>query len=1263
MLLLILSSFSLSAQRKLQSFEIKQYGLSIDQPFHSAKEFSTDSLGRLLFTNYSFDGVKFEKRQTEEGETVKIEEDGSEWRLIDQFNIKYITQDSTYEINTKKHFKYALVNVETDGNDKYLLTNLGIVHFRMKGKELKHIQNIPLNGEDSHNIVLQGDTLYIKKLSAISYVLTYDLSSEYISVKKKLSKLKSGIFYLKGNRLCLKSTQGYELFPSDHPYSKALQSANDYGITSYLYDSKNRLWIGKKENDRSHLYFSDHSEVFEDIYLPIENAVNIQKIYEDLHGSIWIGSRGGGILQIHEPSFQILNKKSGFLSNNIRCITQRMNGDILLTPVNNGIIIIKKDNAIDHSLGNSSILSIFIDHKDNLWFPAKKGVMIYKNNGDKLHYKKKDGLMSSAVQTIFQDSKNQIWVGTRKGVNLYQGNHFKAYAAPGVQEYDKVLAIREYEPLSYLIGFKSGRVFKFKEGIYEELNFPDAGLNTIFTDRFNNTWVCSENSGLYLFFNRQFVSVKGDNLPTSIKLVQDDLDGNLWGICEKNQMFRLKIEDVINQVSHPKITYFGTDEGVPMLAINNDIQPNSALLDDGRVIFPNIYGAILINPDKVDRPTKSFSTEFFYQDSLVNGAIKLKYGQNDFSLKLSTINIAPMSKIVYEYNIGQEWLTLSEESRIDINNLSKGSHTLQFRGKPFNGIWQEVNPIFVYVPPLIYQYPLFWFVLFLLVAGSIYLFVKWRTRIINQRNKFLSATVSQQTHEIEVEKNQLAASLKKQRELTRDLNFSQASKNRMYAQISHEFKSPLQAIKSHLSKTDGHIQPEEKQRINGNIDNLLGISNEIMELSRAESGIIKIKKNWYNINGVIADQVELKSQLAYDKNVSIIQPSQINKQYLEFDISLIQKVINNLLSNAIKFSPYGGEILISSKIERDKQIIEIKDEGSGIPTSEIEKVTLAYYQATNNTDAGTGIGLSLVKEILKTHESKLNISSQLGKGSTFGFELLRPKVSQKDIISNHINTSSLVTQLSKIIDPNKSIILAVDDSLDVLYFITQALSQNYYVIATENGEEALKALNTIEPVAIISDFNMPIMNGMELLKNVRQFPKYQALPFLFLTGSSSEETELQTIKAGADIILQKPIQEDMLVTMLSQLLKRQNNIAASIKSSFAHDLLPTNIHNDDLIIMQKLESIFLENIDNGKLKSKEVAEMIGLGEKTLRNRVKSISGKTIKEYFRNFRLEKAKLLLDEGFGTMGEVAIVTGFSSLSYFSKSYKAYFNKNASR
>lgn len=1256
--ILFLLTFSLTAQRKLQTFEVKQYGLSIDQPFHSSNQFSMDSLGRLLFDNYSFDGVKFEKRQTEKGRTVKIEEDGSEWRIIDQFNIKYITQDSTYEINTNKHFKYTLVNVEIDGDDKYLLTNLGIVHFRKNEKELIHVQDIPLKGEDSYNLLLQGDTLFIKKLSEITYIITSDPDSEYILSKHEFSDYDNGIFYLKGNRVCLKSQKGFNLFPSDHPYSRALFYEKDYYIISHLYDSKKRLWINYRKNSRSHLYLFDNSEVYEEITLAIENSTPLTQIFEDLHGSIWIGTRGGGLLQLYEPSIQVLDKNSGLSSNNIRNVIQKSNKDIYLTVDRGGIDIITKDNLIHNDYNKSRLQSIFFDREENLWFPAYKGIVIHKKNGVKLHYTKEDGLMSSRAKIIFQDSKNQVWVGTRKGLNLYNGDRFKAYAVPGIHEYDRVIAVREYVPYSLLVGFESGKVFKFMDGIYEDQNFPAVGLNTIFTDRYSNTWLCSENAGLFLYVDEQITPVKGHNLPLSIRLVQDDKEGNLWGICEKNQLFRLNIQDVLDQSSTPEIEYFGINEGVPLLATNSNVQPNSTLLDDGRVVFPNIYGAILINPEKINQPLKFFSTECFFQDSIVRGDIKLNYGQNDISLKLNTINIAPNQKVDYEHNIGDGWFPVSGENRLDINNLTKGTHTIQLRGKSSNGEWHTLTPVVVNVPPLFYQYTLFWIVVLLLMAVLIYLYVTWKTYTINQRNKLLSETVSTQLKEIEKEKSQLADALEKQKVLTQELNISQATKNRMYAQISHEFKSPLQAIKSYLTKGEGYIHGKDKGRMEGNIDNLLAISNEIMELSKAESGNLKVKKNYYNINGVIADQVELKRPLAAEKDITIVQPSNFDKQYINFDISLIQKVIGNLLSNAIKFSPIGGEVTIFSKINDNVQEIQIKDQGPGIPDSDIEHLTLAYYQASNNTKAGTGIGLSLVKEILKLHDSKLNISSELKKGSTFGFKLKRPDIPQEKILANNINTLRIDAQIRKILDPDKPVILAVDDSHDVLFFINQTLSTKFYIITTENGEETLDLLNKINPSAIISNFNMPMMNGMELLRQVRKIPKYQALPFVVLTGSSSEEIELQSVKAGADLILRKPIQEDILTAQVSQLLQRQKKISAAIKSSFSHDLLPTNILNDDLILIQKLESIFLDNISNGKLKSVEISNMMGIGEKTLRNRIKDITGKTIKEYFRIFRLEKAKLLLQEGYGTIGEVASATGFSSLSYFSKSYKAYIN-----
>jgi len=188
---------------------------------------------------------------------------------------------------------------------------------------------------------------------------------------------------------------------------------------------------------------------------------------------------------------------------------------------------------------------------------------------------------------------------------------------------------------------------------------------------------------------------------------------------------------------------------------------------------------------------------------------------------------------------------------------------------------------------------------------------------------------------------------------------------------------------------------------------------------------------------------------------------------------------------------------------------------------------------------------------------------------------------------------------------------------------------------------------------------MPIMSGTELLQSIRKIPTYESLPFLLLTGSISEETELSGLRSGADFVLQKPIEVDFLKSQIKQILSRQSKVIDQAKEKFVHGLLPQQMLDDDRKVMMEVEKYMLEHLDNPKLLSEDIASALGVGEKTLRNRVKGITGYTVKEYLKNFRLEKAKLLLDQNYGTKGEVAATVGFSSLSYFSKSYKKYFDK----
>jgi len=1260
----------LFGQLPFKQFGVTNYGMSIAEPFHTGGKFWQDSLGKLHFADYTYDGHRFIKTVNRLGKFLHEDHKGGRWYKKDHFEILLTRQGHHTIINTQKYFKYDVNSVYVKGDLAFLVTNLGAIEFAYTSTGLKYIRSIPISDEEIWSMYSIKDTFFFKSLKQSTYILQSDISQEYQYGQKHLSNFNNGIIYLPNQRTICRSDEYEYILEKDHYVSKLLSKEDDNDIVSHLLDSKNRIWLSLRGgNERNGLFLATPEEPqLKKIDLGIENSSFILHLFEDKDGSIWVGTAGQGIVQLREEQIQVLNKNFGLTSDNIWSVSQNKSGTIYFSASCAGINELSSDRGLNYLFGSNCHQVNFHDSKDNLWI-SDKGVTKISPKEKRIHFSKEDGLMSRTVRLIFEDSEQNIWIGTRKGIHKYipceddncKGK-FKAFPAPGVEEFDRITAMREFEPNKFIVAFNSGKLFTFDGVNYESIAFDNRKVNAIFKDLENNIWISSVGEGLFLFEKNRIISAPlREVLPKNIKFLQDDLNGKMWGICEGNQVFSFSKAAVFQGSENLELTFLNASDGVPLIASNNDIQPSSILLQDGRIIFPNIYGAILINPQKRFETIANYHTQIEVGDSIANQKIQLAVGENDISIKLKPIVLAKNQAIQYQYKLREapEWTTINDSKNLLLNNLSSGENKIELQTRSGKGAWKTITPLFVTVPPLYYQRWYFWLLAGLASIGFVSLLIKWRTNRVKRRNKLLKEKVAEQTLALNLEKEQLSKSLDTQKQLTHELNLSQEAKNRMYAQISHEFKSPLQAIKANLKNGDSTLIVENHKRISENINNLIGISNEIMELSKAESGKLKAKKNWYNINGIIKEQIELLKPLADQKRIDIVFQYEQKRFFLDIDISLIQKVIGNLLSNAIKFSSVDQVINIHSKTSFDGHQIKVVDHGLGIPEADIPSLVLPYYQASNNIEKGTGIGLSLVAEILKLHESKLEIESELRVGSTFSFSLPKPIISQEEILKKHIDITDIKSQIQLAMDTEKSIILAVDDSADVLFFINQTLSKNYHIINASNGEIALNIMDKIDPELIISDVNMPVLNGMEFLKAVRSIDRFKVIPFLFLTGSLSQDTELKSMKAGADYLIQKPIQEDYLLSKIEQMMAMRRNLEEKVKSSFAHDLLPKNIHNDDLFLMKELETVILENISNSKLKSADIASLLGIGEKTLRNRVKSIAGHTLKEYLRRIRLEKAKLLIEQDYGTLGEIATATGFSSLSYFSKSYKAYFER----
>lgn len=1255
------------AQSIFERFGVKQYGNSFDQPFYEADNIHQDSLNRLIFRYSSefkdfdklmyFDGHKFIKNKpTGKGEFQGVDSlHNVTWYKPDLFTAVAYRGDSIFTtIRTNDYFKLNFHYVYQHNDLAFLVTNSGLLEFEWKEGKLEFSRKIPISSANIYGLEVIGDTLFCKTNQGTKYKLYSDISKEY-----SYGIHDSYNFQLPGNRIIRKDNKTPKIISSDSWIHQIL-SAKNHSIQYYLEDRKGRIWAYDYKGPEKglHIYKNNMTSSIP-IKTGIPHNTNILDLYEDHEGSIWIGTRGEGLIQVYEQTIQILDTSVGLSSDNISSIEQDDMGNIYFATECSGVNVIRSDLSLEHFRGNNCQRFIYESTKGDLWF-AGFGLQRYRNETHVKHYLKAEGLHSRTIKCLFEDSKNQLWAGTRQAIHKFEDDKFVPFLNDSTSFFNRLFNIVELDNGAFLLAYSDGDIFTFSEGKYSRVTSPTDKVSHLYKDTEGRIWVATEGDGLHKYSNGVIEKLdKEDGLSESISFLQEDQLGNLWSISEDHTI-RSVNKDNLWDNNNPIVTTYTVDDGLPLIHNNKKMQPAAELLNNGKIIFPNIHGAIVIDPLKIKREKEAYYTIIEHRDSIytMNSVIQLDKAVNVIRMSISNISLHPNNHFEVQYAIANNpWRSIDDPSQITITNIPYGENILNIRSRYTNEKWKNESITIIAPPPYYYSW---WFLILTLAAASILitLFVKWRTGIIKEQNKLLEDKVAQQTRELENEKVQLAESLESQQKLTHELNLSQATKNRMYAQISHEFKSPLQAINSYLSSSEDYISEIDKKRISGNIKQLLNTSSEIMDLSKAESGALKAKKDFYNINNIIQEQIELKTGLLREKELHIEFKNRDKRVYLFCDISLMQKVISNLLSNAIKFSNKGDTIHVDSVEDQNDLTISIIDQGVGIPEQEIKNLTLAYFQASNNNKKGTGIGLSLVDKILELHDSKLQIESKIEEGSKFSFTISKPKESFDEIHSIHFDQVDILTQISQIINPNKPTILAVDDSLDILHFLKRTLSKPYNIIATTNGLTALEQVRIINPSLILSDVNMPIMSGTELLKSLRNIPEYESIPFLLLTGSVSEKTELVGLESGADFVLQKPIEADFLLSQIKQILNRQTKVIDKTKERFVHGLLPQQILDDDRKLMMTIENFILENIDNPKLLSQDIANALGVGEKTLRNKVKNITGFTIKEYLKNFRLEKAKLLLEQNYGTKGEIAIAVGFSSLSYFSKSYKKYFS-----
>lgn len=540
-----------------------------------------------------------------------------------------------------------------------------------------------------------------------------------------------------------------------------------------------------------------------------------------------------------------------------------------------------------------------------------------------------------------------------------------------------------------------------------------------------------------------------------------------------------------------------------------------------------------------------------------------------------------------------------------------------------------------------------------------------------KENKKISRKLMAQKDEISSQKNKLEKLVTQLKEAT-DAKFN------FFTNISHELRTPLTLIIGPLEDTlvSSRLHFTLKNNlelVQRNAFRLLKLINQLMDFRKIEEGKMEINASTQVLGDFVFEISNEFKDLARKKHISLNMNDKTAGLNIDFDQSMIDKVLFNLLSNAFKFTEENGTINIT--IDQDKEqenaIIEIEDNGIGMSTEDVEHAFDVFYQGHSSTFKGTGLGLALSKELIKAHNGNIIINSKKGSGTCFtitlpfkqnkGLRAIKYN-DDKNLKETHIYTTDVLPhnyeKVTTKTSENLASILIIEDNDDLNSFLSNRLEGSYEVLTAKDGNEGMNKAFDVVPDLIISDIIMPGMSGLKLAEILKNDLRTSHIPIILLTAKTSIEDQIEGMKSFADLFISKPFNLKYLEESIVSLLRNRAVLREHFISELPSESRSNSSNKLDRKFISEFTSLIESNLANEDLSVDDIYKGLGISKIQLYRKTKALLGFSVNDYILSVRLQKAKYLLMNEDLTISEVAYKVGFSSQAYFSTVFKSKFS-----
>ncbi len=1048
------------------------------------------------------------------------------------------------------------------------------------------------------------------------------------------------------------------------------QSENqNMNILSLYMDHSGIIWVGTFNDGLYKLVLRSKS------FLRAQNSVknaerignisnlSINAMYRDDNGVIWIGSSDG--VKSINPDFSTgpaFLKGISALNNSIfkdkttnKLWFGSVQGLYVIDLKTKKIIRYLHDPHDSNSISDNQITSIAEDNNGVIWLGTfSHGIEKYdRNNGTFKHFplntpdSKSPSFKYEAVFSMLIDSRGFLWVGTYKGLAKFNLSNetFKWYY-PHSNNVDSLW-------------------YYYVLGILEDHN------GVIWLATAQGLVRYNRKSDTFTLFG------KSNNLTDeAVYSLLEDKHGNIWVATNSRiSMFNTQTKQFKN---------FGKSYGLIKYYVYDACKDAS-----GNLYFGNYTGISIFNPDSLysDNPAPPIVlTDFKISDRSVQldssisvkRNIDLTYRQNEFSIEFSALNFINSYRNQYAYKLegyDRDWIYCGTRHQATYMNLNYGTYTFRVIGSNSEEIWNKKGASLT-----VTIFPPWWRTTWAYISYGLFIvFSLYGLR------------------KYELNRVQLKDKIKLDEAVLKEKVETDKIKSRFFANISHEFRTPLTLILGPSEKIiSGSSDDVQKDAgiIRRNSRRLLQLVNQLLDLSKLEAGKLKLEASKNNIVSFVKGIALSFESLSEQKDITLKIVSV--KEFIEvyFDKEKMIKVFSNILSNAFKFTPNNGKITVSLKQNDKNAEIKIRDTGIGIPRDEIPKLFDRFYKVDSSITKehqGTGIGLALAKELVELHHGSISVESEIGLWTEFTVNLPLGKehINNEEIVeeiegkgveissgTDNFILSGLeedyrdINALKEVAnEEDKTIILIVEDNYDMREYIKEILEKDYVVEEAVNGEQGIRKAESIIPDLIISDMMMPKMDGNEMTRILKNSEKTSHIPVIILTAKIGHENKLEGLETGADDYLTKPFDIKELQVRIKNLINLRKKLqeklskiemsAATVKenSSLSNQSKPVKLRSVDERFLDKIEKIINEHISEEDFSTEELGRKLGMSYSQVFRKIKALTGKSPNLFVRSIRLLKAKAMIENGDGNISEIAYSVGFSSPVYFSKCFKEEF------